>query len=226
MTASASTRSASAADRPVPPAAGRRTELALAAASAALFALVAVLVSLDDLRRVDTQEILAVRRVASPALTAIMQAASAVANGWVAVPLALLAAAALYRLARPALAALYVGACAGGEVLMLALKRLVHHPRPVGISPKLTDAGWYSFPSGHTMLAVIIFGLGAWFLTRRSSARTRTVALSAVTAFVVLVGLSRVYLGAHWPSDCVGAAFGGLAWNALCVGAQPSIAPD
>ena len=101
---------------------------------------------------------------------------------------------------------------------MLLTKAIVHHRRPVGISPKLTDAGYYSFPSGHSMLAVIIFGLGTWLLTRHAPRLVRIVAMNAAIVLILLIGVSRVYLGAHWPSDVIGALVGGTGWTAFCYG--------
>jgi undecaprenyl-diphosphatase len=201
------------------PRSGRpRVAFALAAVCAILFVVLAVLVAADRLTGSDTREILEIRSHASPGLTDLMQAASLIANGRVAVPVALATAALLYRFVSARDAAVYAVACIGGEVANLALKAIVHHHRPVGISPKLTDAGWYSFPSGHEMLAVIIFGLGAFLLTRRASWLIRAAAVALAAAFVVLVAASRVYLGAHWPSDVVGAALAGFSCAALCIG--------
>jgi undecaprenyl-diphosphatase len=199
---------------------GLRGPLGWAAASAVAFAIIAVIVSTGGLTAADTRGILALRAFASPTLTTVMLAASFIAHGRVAVPFALAVAVALFLLGRRAETLRYVVACVGGELLLIGLKELVHHHRPVGISPKLTDAGWYSFPSGHVMLAVIIFGLAAYLLTEHAGRFIRVAVLTGATIFVVLVALSRVYLGAHWPSDCVGAALAGCSWSLICVGVR------
>lgn len=186
-----------------------------AAACAVLFALLAGMVLAGWLTPADTRGILALRAYASPGLTQALLVASLIAHGQVAIPVALAVLGALYLMGRRRDALRYFVACAGGECLMLALKEIVHHHRPVHISPKLTDAGWYSFPSGHAMLAVIIFGLGAVLLTRRSSRILRVAAVAAAGLLVVAVAISRVYLGAHWPSDVVGAVLAGLGWSAV-----------
>src|SRR5208283_5077800 len=157
-------------------------------------AVLAVAADGDRLTPVDTQGILALRADASPLLTQLMLAASFIAHGRVAIPFALVTAAFIYRFSGRATAILYVVACATGEGAMLLIKAIVRHHRPMGISPKLTDAGYYSFPSGHSMLAVIIFGFGTWLLTRRAPRLVQILAMSAAILFVLLVGVSRVYL--------------------------------
>jgi undecaprenyl-diphosphatase len=203
---------------------GGHGDFIFAAICVVLLAALAMVVSSGRLTAVDTQGILALRADASPALTQVMVAASAIAHGRVAIPIALVAAALIYRLDGRASAVLYVVACATGEGVLLLCKAIVHHPRPVGISPKLTDAGYYSFPSGHAMLAVIIFGLGTWLLTQRAPRLVQILAMSAAIGFILLVGMSRVYLGAHWPSDVVGAFIGGSGWTAFCGGAAAATA--
>ncbi len=186
---------------------------------AVVFVGLALAVSSDRLTGIDRQEILALRADASPLLTQIMLTASQIAHGRVAIPFALVVAALIYRFDGRASAALYVLACSAGEGVMLLCKAIVRHRRPVGISPKLTDAGYFSFPSGHAMLAVIIFGLGTWLLTRHASRLVQGLAMGAAVVFILLVGVSRVYLGAHWPSDVIGALVGGSGWTAFCLGA-------
>jgi len=179
-----------------------------------LLLILGVLVRRDAFLAADTRGILAVRSLASPGLTRVMLVASFIA-GRLAIPCALVIAAALYVKDQRADAVVYAVACLSGELVMVLVKEIVHHHRPIGISPKLTDAGWYSFPSGHAMLAVIIFGYGAFLLTRSSPLAVRVGALTVAALFVVLVGLSRVYLGAHWPSDVAGAVVAGLGWSAI-----------
>ncbi len=202
-------------DRPSP--GSQRAATVVGIVCAVLFAGIAAIVVWEPIVGADTAGILALRSLTSPALTTVMLAASFVAHGKLAIPLALLLAILIDRVAGHDDALLYAGACLSGEVLHLALKALVRHHRPVGISPKLTDAGWYSFPSGHAMLAVVIFGLGALLATRTAPRSVRVVAIAIATIVVVMVGISRVYLGAHWPSDVIGALVAGLGWSAACL---------
>lgn len=199
------------------PRAAARVALLCAGVCVVGLAIVTIFVVCDRLTAIDTRGILALRTVASPDLTVVMLAASRIAHGTVAIPLALLLAALIARFGSQRDALLYAGACLSGEAVQLGLKAAVRHHRPTGISPKLTDAGWYSFPSGHATMAVVVFGLGAFLLTRRSTVGTRAVALGLALGLVILVAFSRVYLGAHWPSDVVGSLFAGTAWTALCV---------
>jgi undecaprenyl-diphosphatase len=144
----------------------------------------------------------------------VMRAATFVASGAGAIPIALLIAIWLAAHDRRPAATFYTVTCLGGWACNLLLKELIRHHRPIGISPKLTAAGWYSYPSGHEMLAVIVFGLGADLLTRSLAPRARAAVLGLAGVSMILVALSRVYLGAHWPSDVLGAALAGVAWSA------------
>jgi undecaprenyl-diphosphatase len=190
--------------------------------------LLAVLVSRDRLIDTDTRLILVVRSAESPGLTRVMSLVTNIANGRVAIPVTVAMTILIFRFDERRAAFMYLLACLSGEGVMLGIKEIVRHHRPVAITPKLTDAGWYSFPSGHAMLAVIIFGLGTWLLTRRASKPVRILSMTIATAFVLLVGVSRVYLGAHWPSDVLGAWLGGVGWTAFCYGLYrlPAAATD
>jgi undecaprenyl-diphosphatase len=181
------------------------------------FVITAVLVLLGSVAAPDRDGILAVRTLASPAMTAVMISASSIAHGNLSAPLAVLLAAVIYRLNGLDDAILYTAACLIGEVLYIALKEVIRHHRPSGISPKLTDAGGFGFPSGHTMMAVVIFGLGAVLVTRRASHAVRVGVVIAAALLICFVGVSRIYLGAHWPSDVIGALFAGVAWSAACL---------
>jgi undecaprenyl-diphosphatase len=116
------------------------------------------------------------------------------------------------------LAYVWAMAAAGGAVLDWALKLLIHRGRPEYAAAFLHRAS-YSFPSGHAMGSAIGFGMLAFAvaharaLSRR--ARQRLYAAAAVAAF--LVGLSRVYLAVHFPSDVVGGWAAGAGWLSLCI---------
>lgn len=87
-------------------------------------------------------------------------------------------------------------------VLVEAIKVAVHRPRPTDMI--VGDVG-YSFPSGHATMAIVLFGLLLYISFKRLSSRTlKVAAVSLSLVAVVLVGLDRVYLNAHWMSDVVG----------------------
>ncbi len=85
------------------------------------------------------------------------------------------------------------------EILNVLLKRYFERPRPT-LFAEIPLPESFSFPSGHAMSAMAVLGgLAAVLVMRKRAYRTLIVAVTAVLVFVV--GLSRVYLGVHWPFD-------------------------
>jgi undecaprenyl-diphosphatase len=114
-------------------------------------------------------------------------------------------------------AALYVLLAIGGGLLMsLALKAGFHRPRPDLISHGSLVAT-ASFPSGHSMLSAIVYLTGGAMLALVHEQRSvRIYLLGCAVLTTVLVGVSRVYLGVHWPTDVLAGWACGSAWAALC----------
>lgn len=105
----------------------------------------------------------------------------------------------------------------GGMLLNWMLKLVFQRARPSFAEPILTLTG-YSFPSGHTMMATTLYGiLGLYALSKTGSNRGRIVVMLVPSAMIALVGFSRIYLGAHYLSDVLGAMAEGLAWMSLCL---------
>lgn len=107
---------------------------------------------------------------------------------------------------------------AGSGILNRVFKLLIARPRPA--APDVNVFRLHesqSFPSGHVTFYVCYFGflffVAYALLPKRTLARR--LALTCTAAMVALVGLSRVYLGAHWPSDTIGAYFLGGLWLAF-----------
>jgi undecaprenyl-diphosphatase len=116
-------------------------------------------------------------------------------------------------------AAFLLAASAGGIALTGLLKDVFQRDRPPLIL-HLVPAVNASFPSGHaTLSATVYLTLGALIAHFAQRRRVRVYALSAAVILAVVVGMSRVYLGVHWPTDvlagwCVGAAWGLICWSA------------
>ena len=74
-----------------------------------------------------------------------------------------------------------------------------------------------SFPSGHVMFYTVFFGLGAWMLWRYGGGWWRLPVIVACLGIIVAIGLSRLYLGAHWASDVIAAYLlsGTILWLAV-----------
>jgi membrane-associated phospholipid phosphatase len=111
----------------------------------------------------------------------------------------------------------------GGELLNSALKLIFMRPRPVFSDP-LALAANSSFPSGHAMGSTIIYGLLAYFLLKHISRAVGRIAVIVVTiVLVLLIGLSRIYLGVHYFSDVVGGFTFGIVWLSLCITALEAV---
>jgi undecaprenyl-diphosphatase len=112
--------------------------------------------------------------------------------------------------------ALLLAATVGGILLNESLKDLFGRPRPE-LALRLTEVRSLSFPSGHAMLSAIIYLTLAALLTRLVEGRALRVYFVALAALLtLLVGLSRIYLGVHYPSDVLAGWAAGLAWALLC----------
>lgn len=108
-------------------------------------------------------------------------------------------------------------AAPGGLLLNGLIKRLFERARPSFDDPLLTLTT-FSFPSGHTAGATLFYGtLSAYVLSRAHSSRVRDAALALWFLMVIVVGLSRMYLGVHYLSDVLGGATWSLAWLTLCL---------
>lgn len=104
---------------------------------------------------------------------------------------------------------------ASATAIDITLKLIVDRPRP---SNPLVSTGLSSFPSGHVIHAVVIFGLLPILLWALSESQTYLkVGFAVFSVAVTAVAVSRVALGTHWPSDVVGSFFIGAS---LLLGAQ------
>ena len=114
-------------------------------------------------------------------------------------------------------AALFVFvAVAGGQLLSSVLKLVIDRARP-DIVPHLAEVQTASFPSGHAMLSAVTYlTLGALAARIVPGRVASGYILGLAILLTVSVGLSRIYLGVHWPSDVLAGWSAGAAWAMLC----------
>jgi undecaprenyl-diphosphatase len=105
---------------------------------------------------------------------------------------------------------------ASGEVVNYTLKGLFARPRPT-VVPHLREVFSSSFPSGHAMQSAIIYlTLGAMLMRLAERRLTKIYCCTVAMGLTFLVGLSRVYLGVHYPTDVLAGWIVGLFWASLC----------
>jgi len=107
-----------------------------------------------------------------------------------------------------------------GMLLSQAIKWAYARPRPE-LVPHGMETYSASFPSGHSMMAAVVYlTLGALLARHHAQPRMKVYVLVVAVLLTVLVGVSRIYLGVHWPTDvlagwCLGAAWAILCWFAM-----------
>jgi undecaprenyl-diphosphatase len=111
---------------------------------------------------------------------------------------------------------LVIATTVGGVIVSMLLKGLIGRPRP-DVVPHLAIVHSASFPSGHSMLAAVVYlTLGTLLAEAVQSRMLRAYFLLTAALLAVLVGVSRVYLGVHYPTDVLAGWAAGVAWAIGC----------
>jgi len=120
----------------------------------------------------------------------------------------------LQRMHRTALFVL--AASVGGWLLNNGLKSIFQRPRP-DIVPHLNEVMTMSFPSGHAMTSAAVYlTLGAMLMRLSARRITKIYCMGVAMTATILIGLTRVYLGVHYPTDVLAGWLIGLSWALLC----------
>lgn len=131
------------------------------------------------------------------------------------------AVSAFYFFRRQWLEAVFIIVTLSNFVLTSLLKVLVNRPRPPFFLLDPADAfqsiNQYSFPSGHVLFFVVFFGFIAYLVWLHQAGRVRILVIGSCGALILLIGLSRVYVGAHWASDVLGSYIIGGLWLFLII---------
>lgn len=112
--------------------------------------------------------------------------------------------------------ALVLVATIGGTLISEGLKVGFSRPRP-DLVAHVVDVTSMSFPSGHAMLSAVTYlTLGALLARSQEQRHVRGYILGAAILVTLLIGVSRVYLGVHWPTDVLAGWCLGAAWALIC----------
>ena len=116
-----------------------------------------------------------------------------------------------------AYALLIVLALGGGWTLSPLLKELFGRDRPDVVEWRVPHAGMESFPSGHSMMGMVLYITLAYIIHRIGGrAWVSTLAILLAAVLVTLIGITRVYLGVHYPTDVLAGFAVGFAWAIFC----------
>lgn len=104
----------------------------------------------------------------------------------------------------------------GGTLLNLILKSMFSRQRPDFIDTLYHETS-YSFPSGNAMTAVFAYGIIAYLIASFVKNKWLVVLIGAAVLLVLVIGLSRIFLGGHFLTDVLGELTGGSAWLFSCI---------
>lgn len=109
-----------------------------------------------------------------------------------------------------------LGSVTSGMLVSNLLKWGFARPRP-DLVPHATSVYTQSFPSGHAMLSAVAYlTLGALLARTQAKKRVKVYLLAIAVTLMIVVGVSRVYLGVHWPTDILAGWAGGAGWALFC----------
>ena len=147
--------------------------------------------------------------------------------GEVAIAMALTAIAMVtFAVRRHWIEAVFMLATTSSVLLAFVLKELIHRTRPFPLNQNATginatgiiqSINEYSYPSGHVLFFVVFFGFFAYLAWIHFAGRTRAIVIAICGALILLIGPSRVFLGAHWASDVLGSYIIGTIWLFLLI---------
>ena len=175
----------------------------------------------DSIVRIDRSVADYLHSSATPPLTAFFLVVTAFGSTEAILVLAVLVAAFFSWGRRWLYLGTWLAAVGGGAVLGQLLKALFARPRPFFEHPLLVESS-YSFPSGHAMESLVAYGILCYFaVLALRTWRARMAVVFGTALLVLLIGLSRMYLGVHYLSDvAAGYAAGGVWLSALITAAE------
>ena len=154
-----------------------------------------------------------VHQYATPVLTSAMQIASFLGSTVFLTVFGIGVFILFLLLRRRRAASLFAITMAGSTVLLVTLKTVFHRARPEPFFETVLPAS-YSFPSGHALLSFCFYGVLAAIITARVKRRSfQTIIWMCAVLLIALIGISRIYLGVHYPSDVLAGYTAAFIWT-------------
>jgi undecaprenyl-diphosphatase len=185
--------------------------------SAIGFGLIALFISDKKIVDFDTSVTSVIHGLNSPFMTSVMKFFTFIGAGMPVVVIIMVIMLFLYQVFhhRSELI-LFAAAVIGSAILNALLKLIFQRARP--IINRMIDISGYSFPSGHAMGAFTLYTILAFLLWRHIHSFLGRVLLLIFCSFMILmIGLSRIYLGVHYPSDVLAGFLASLSWLAMFI---------
>lgn len=114
-------------------------------------------------------------------------------------------------------AAYWFLASASGSFVITAISKWAFGRERPEVVEQIVSASSASFPSGHTLRSAVVYSLIAYLIvTRLESKNTNIIVITMISGIILINGISRVYLGVHWPTDILGAWLIAIFWLFVC----------
>jgi undecaprenyl-diphosphatase len=191
--------------------------LCLSVVSAVGFSLVALVVNNQVIMGADRSIIMFVQGFEKPILTQVMKFFTFIGSGKSITVLAIIILVYLIKIARPRSEwVLFAFVVIGDGILNVVLKEWFQRTRPD--LHRLISISGYSFPSGHSMEAFALYGVISFLVWHHLSTRLARILVVLCSTFMILmIGISRIYLGVHYPSDVIGGYLASGFWLSAAI---------
>jgi membrane-associated phospholipid phosphatase len=163
----------------------------------------------------DTTALLWIHQWANPVLDAVMLKITTLGNPEFVVVVFILTLGWLWWRQCRSEAKVFAIACLGALILNQELKLFFTKARPQ-LWPRLITESSFSFPSGHALGSLVLYGFIAYVLAEQSPRHSRWI-YSVAVGIITAIGGSRLYLGVHWPTDILAGYAVGFLWLMICI---------
>lgn len=189
--------------------------VAIATVALGVFVAISDLILKKQSLAIDTQVLLAIRQLHTPTLDRLMVLVTYLGDPFVLITFAFGLGVILYQQKCRLEAVTLMVASSGALGLNMWLKEFFSRSRP-NLWEQVLDVKFYSFPSGHAMMSLVVYAVLAYGLSLQFRRQQPIIALSGIS-LITAIGFSRLYIGVHWPTDIVAGYAAGLVWLIPCI---------